>query len=282
MVEAAEPHGPLLAVTTRSRLRSVRFFPAMLLATRRVRRQLARTEGVECWASMVAGPTEFWTVTVWRSRHAMQEFTRSEAHGEIMWRFSRWLSSLWLMRWRPGPHERGSWSGRTLKPEDATASGEQAPSWPVLATSLESLPELASAVGKNGVATWDSSVRARRDRLRVAGAAAVVIRIHTRRRRAPAAAAELRRLRRQLASDPQVLRTVTGLGRPGEAFFLGVWADHDDAVRFLQGEWTHTAVSRWDADFFAAAWLPENEFGHWDGLRVRRERSHQARSARDR
>jgi hypothetical protein len=108
--------GQLLAVTTRSRLRSARLFPAMLLATWAIRRQLARTEGLVRWASLVAGPTEFWTITVWRTRHAMQEFMRSDAHGRIMWRYTRWLDGLWLMRWRPGAVEVGSWAGVTLTP----------------------------------------------------------------------------------------------------------------------------------------------------------------------
>ena len=51
--------GELLAVTTRSRLRGARFFPAMLLASRQVRRQLTRTAGLVHSASLVAGPTEF-------------------------------------------------------------------------------------------------------------------------------------------------------------------------------------------------------------------------------
>jgi heme-degrading monooxygenase HmoA len=56
----------------------------MLLASWQVRRQLTRTAGLVHSASLVAGPTEFWTITVWRSRHAMQEFMRSGAHGRIM------------------------------------------------------------------------------------------------------------------------------------------------------------------------------------------------------
>ena len=50
--------GELLAVTTRSRL-GARFFPAMLLASWQVRRQLTRTAGLVHSASLVAGPTEF-------------------------------------------------------------------------------------------------------------------------------------------------------------------------------------------------------------------------------
>jgi hypothetical protein len=119
--------GQLVAVTTRSRLHSARLFPAMLLATWAIRRQLARTEGLVRWASLVAGPTEFWTITVWRTRHAMQEFMRSDAHGRIMWRYTRWLDGLWLMRWRPGAVEVGSWAGVTLTPPARSARARRRP-----------------------------------------------------------------------------------------------------------------------------------------------------------
>lgn len=267
-----DPRGPLFTVTTRSRLRSVRFFPAMLVGTRQIRRQLARTDGVVRWASLIASPTEFWTITVWRSRHAMQEFTRSDEHGAIMWRFSRWLHSLWIMRWRPGPCELGSWAGLSLAPRDSAASASATAKWPVLTEVLESLPELQSAIGVDGVASYDSSVRARRDRHRVEGAAGVVIRIHTLRRRSPAALLDVVRLRRSLREEPGLLRSVVGVGRPGEVYFLSVFAAHTDAIRLLEGSWVGAAKQRWGDGFWAGAWLPENEFGHWDGLRVRGSR----------
>ena len=97
----------------------------MLLATWAIRRQLARTEGLVRWASLVAGPTEFWTIMVWRSRHAMQEFMRPDAHGRIMWRYTRWLDGLWLMRWRPGAVEVGSWAGVTLTPPTQMRPGPE-------------------------------------------------------------------------------------------------------------------------------------------------------------
>lgn len=272
MTESApERHAELLIVTTRSRLRSARFFPAMLLATLLIRRQLARADGLARSASLIASPTEFWTITAWRSRHAMQEFTRSDEHGKIMWRFSRWLHSLWLMRWRPGPCELGSWSGLSLAPVDAVASPP-----PVSDTDaadvLDSLPLLKSAIGTDGVARYESTREARRERRKVAGAAGVVIAIHAPYRRFAAALRELVRLRRSLRSDPRLLRSVVGIGRPGQVYFLAVFAEHEEAVRFLQGDWTRSARERWDDDFWAGAWLPENEFGHWDGMRVRRER----------
>lgn len=269
--------GPLLAVTTRSRLRGARFFPAMMLATLRIRRQLARTDGLVRFASLVAGPTEFWTISVWRSRHAMQEFTRSDEHGRIMWRFSRWLHSLWLMRWRPGSEELGSWSGLRLAPSQRAQAPAPVQSWPELAGALENLPTLGAAVNEHGVASFASSPDARRDRRRVEGAAGVLIRIKVSRWRSLFALRELVRLRRGLADQPALLRSVVGIGRPGEAYFLSVWADQEAADGFLTGQWAQEAARRWGAGFWAGAWLPENEFGHWDGMRVRRERRRRER-----
>lgn len=266
-----EPHAAgLFTVTTRSRLRSARFFPSMLLATLRIRRQLARADGLVRSASLIASPTEFWTITAWRSRHAMQEFTRSDEHGEIMWRFSRWLHSLWLMRWRPGPCELGSWSGVSLAPVDDGAPPPVLD--PAAAEVLDSLPVLKSAVGADGAARYDSTREARRERRRVAGAAGVVIGIHAPYLRYPVALLDLVRMRRSLRSDPRLLRSVVGIGRPGQVYFLAVFAEHDEAVGFLEGDWTRSAQQRWGDGFWAGAWVPENEFGHWDGMRVRRER----------
>ena len=110
----------LVVLTTRSRLKRARHLPSMLVATMRVRRQLDATDGVVRWASVVAGPTELWTISVWRSRHHMQEFMHSGAHSEIMWLFTRWLRSFWLMRWQPGPDEVGTWDGTRLAIESQT------------------------------------------------------------------------------------------------------------------------------------------------------------------
>ena len=238
--------GRLLAVTTRSRLRSARFFPAMLLATWAIRRQLARTDGLVRWASLVAGPTEFWTITVWRSRHAMQEFMRSDAHGRIMWRYTRWLDALWLMRWRPGAVEVGSWTGVTF-----------APAPPAQVRSARPAPDASSRHG-------------RRPRERVEGAGATVIRIRAPALQTATVLVQLLRLRRRLVTDPDLLRSVVGLGCPGEACFLGIWRAGDRAAGLVDDEWVRRTARRWAGSFWAGQWLPEHEFGHWDGLRLRR------------
>ena len=219
--------GQVLAVTTRSRLRSARFFPAMLLATWAIRRQLARTDGLVRWASLVAGPTEFWTITVWRSRHAMQEFMRSDAHGRIMWRYTRWLDGLWLMQWRPGAVEVGSWAGVTLAPGQVHPGLAATVELDRLRRTPQRLPDLHSVVGPGGSARDPSSRHARRPRAQVEGAQATVVRIRVPALQTPTVLVELLRLRRRLAADPDLLRSVVGLGSPGEICFLGIWRAGD-------------------------------------------------------
>lgn len=236
------PAERLLVVSTHSRLRGVRFFPVMLLASWRIRRQLAVTDGVVRWASIIAGPTEFWTVTVWRSRHAMQEFMRSGAHGEIMWSISRWLSSFWLMRWRAGPAQTGSWDGMALAPT--------------------ALP----ATGPDGPPSYDSAPLVRLRREQLAGASAVLVRTRTPLSGVPASLVRLHRLRGRLRADPDMVRAVLGVGRLGECYLLAVWRDGDGG-HDLVSSGQLTAPGWW-----ASEWLPESEFGHWEGLRLRRER----------
>jgi hypothetical protein len=265
--------GQLLAVTTRSRLRSARFFPAMLLATWTIRRQLAQTDGLVRWASLVAGPTEFWTITVWRSRHAMQEFMRSDAHGRIMWRYTRWLDALWLMRWRPGAVEVGSWAGVTFAPPAQGRAGPEAiTETDRLWRTLQRLPDLHSVVGPDGSARHASSRHAHRPHEQVDGAGATVIRLRAPALQIPTVLVELLRLRRRLAADPDLLRSVVGLGWPGEVCFLGIWRAGDRAAGCLDDEWVRRTASRWTGSFWASQWLSEHEFGHWDGLRLRRLR----------
>lgn len=242
---AATPDaGELLVVTTRSRLRSAWFFPVMLLATRRIRRQLARTEGLVRWASLVAGPTEFWTITVWHGRRAMQEFVGSDAHGEIMWRVSRWLDSLWLMRWRPPATEHGAWDGMRLASPAAPAQPTQPGPWSVRADRPIRRPDLS-------------------------GAGVVVVRLGASRLALPAAIVELARLRRALLADPAVQRTVLGIGGSRQAYLLAVCTDRRTAGGALDGALVAKAAQRWGDRLWVASWRADNEFGHWDGWRLR-------------
>lgn len=265
-------------VTTRSRLKGPWFFPAMMVASMRVRRQLAGDPHVVRWASIVAGPSEFWTITVWHSRFDMQEFMRSGAHDDIMWLFSRWLRSFWLMRWRPGPEEVGQWKGITLgqpepdyeKPQFDAARNE------LLRKALDHLPRLKAATGADGAATYESSPYVRKRRAEVGGAGGAVVHIHTTPLGTPVALTAMRRLRAEFVAEEDCLRSVVGVGRPGDVYLLSVWTERAGAQKMLQSARVREVLARWPDGGWANEWLPENEFGHWDGLRLRRARQRYA------
>ncbi len=307
------PDERLFVVTTRSRLKSARFFPSMMVASMRIRRQLKATGEVVSWASIVAGPTEFWTITAWKSRHEMQEFMRSGAHDEIMWNFAKWLRSFWLMRWRPCALELGAWRGATFAgaapdfagaapdfagaapgdpgpdahgtaaegaPEDAAAedaaAGAERRRRELLAQALEHFPRLKAATGADGAATYDNTPFARRRRSEVGGAGGAVVHIATTLAQTPGALRALRALRRQADSHGGLLRSAVGVSRPGEVYLLALWKDHDGPAELLGSPEVKELAERWPDGFWANMWVPENEFGHWDGLRLRRSRGRYA------
>lgn len=271
------PPARLLVVTTRSRLSSVRFLPGMLLATRRIRRQLAVTDGVVRWASVITGPTEFWTITVWRSRHAMQEFMRSGEHGRIMWQVGRWLASFWLLRSRVGSSELGAWDGLVLR-DDGVVEDDPDLARPISDDDdaavrqevLAGVPGLLSAIGPDGAPHYDSSPAVLRARARLRGTSGLLVRVGGNRAAALPATLALRRLARRLRADPAVLRAVVGVGRPGEVCLLALWRTPDGADRaVLESEDLRAARARWGERLWTGTWLPEGEFGTWDGLRLR-------------
>ncbi len=105
----------MLAITTRNKLRSLRFSLPMVRARRYVAAQLATTPGLIRYVSAIASPTEFLTMTVWENRQAMFNFMSSGAHQEFMWMFTRWSASFWSIRWIPSDAEEGTWQGLSLR-----------------------------------------------------------------------------------------------------------------------------------------------------------------------
>lgn len=268
---SAEPSQKLFTVTTRSRLRGPWYFPHMLIGTLRIRRQLAKTGDVVRWASIIAGPTEFWTITVWNSRHDMHEFMRSGAHDDIMWLFSKWLKSFWLMRWRPGPLEAGEWKGiHMAQPEPRYPADGPRPE--ALERALEHLPKLASAMSDEGTMSYDTTVYARRRRAEVSGSGGGVVHISCPAQATVAALAALRALERECRGDPDYLKGVVGFAKVGQLYLLTVWRHRDGTRRMLRSPQL-AAIRRRFPGAWANEWFPENEFGHWDGLRLRRTRS---------
>lgn len=275
---------PLLLVVTRSRLRRARSLPLVLRANRRIRRQLASTDGIVRFASLVADPTEVWSVTVWRSRHAMQEFMRSGEHGRVLWQVGQVLSSFWLLRSRFTSQQVGTWDGLAMPSAPQTlsssASGPRGATEATLADQvLQGIPRLREATGRDGAASYDRSPQVRLERQRVEGAAGALVRIAVRPAEAPRALRSLRRLAGELRSQEDLLRVVVGVGRVGETLLLALWRVPGGPDRLLNSEWVGAARQRWGDGLWAAAWLPEHEFGTWDGLRLRALGLHLARGS---
>lgn len=267
---------PAFAVTTRSHLEGARFFPSMLIASLRIKRQLKRTPGCMRFASIVAGPREFWTITVWESRDKMMEFMRSGAHEEIMWLFGKWLRSFWLMRWSPTAEEQGCWGEGSLaaSPPAAPAEPEKPQQSEALEAALESLPRLKASTGPRGAPQYDASPMVRRSHKAVAGGAAVVVRLEARRLwQVLAAGRDMRRLSRSVGGHTDALRWVSGRANLRERFLLVVLRDQDACERFLAEPLHERLGERWGSAYWAMAWQAANEFGHWDGFRLRQERS---------
>lgn len=265
---------PEFAVVTRSGLRGLRHFPLMWLASMRVKRQLARTPGCVRWASVVAGPREFWTITAWESRDKMLDFMRSGAHEQIMWLFGKWLKSFWLMRWRPTPDEQGSWKGVSMAREERGSERPQRSPQEeqALSAALDALPSLKASAGAHGAPTYETSPSARRHRRQVTGAAGVTMRIQTSVWEAPRAWRDIRRLHDALDEQSGLLRRAVGLAGPREHYAIAVLRDPDACAEFLDHPDHARLRERWGERYWSMRWEPENEFGHWDGLRLRKER----------
>jgi len=266
--------GVALAVTTRSRLKSVRFFPSMLRASLRIRKQLDASPGCVRFSTIVMGPRDLWTITIWRTRHEMLDFMRSGAHEDIMWDFSRWLESFWLMRWKPSAEESGVWDGMTLgargtpdEPVVARTPEQQA----ALDAALASIPRLRAASGPSGAASLTNAPHQRRAHRMVAGAVGGTMRLEVPTyREGPSAWRSLARLHSSLNDSEDGLRSAFGVA-DARTFYLLAVLRNEDAWRSLQAtELMDDIRRRWPAGMWTMRWDAENEFGHWDGLRLRK------------
>jgi len=76
-----------------------------------------------------------------------------------------------------------------------------------------------------------------------------------------------------MADDERLLRAVAGFGRSGDAFLLTVWQGQEGARQFIGSAPLTAVLAKWPNSSWTNEWLPENEFGHWDGLRLRRNRN---------
>jgi hypothetical protein len=234
----------MIAVTTRNRLKSVRFCLPMLRARALIARQLRRQPGLVRYASGIRGPTEFLTLTVWDSREAMLRFMQSGAHERHMWLFSRWTASFWGMRWEPSADEVGAWAELRLGADQAAST----PRSPLVAVGL--LPPSTPRAGPLGPRPEGVSREPR-------GSGLVAVTALFEGARAMAC-------RRSPPVDEDLVRWSMGLDLPPRRLAISVWQDAPGARQRALARFEH-AGARW-----AMCWQPADyEIGHWDGLRLR-------------
>lgn len=253
----------MLAVTTRNRLHSARFCLPMLRARVLIARQLAETPGLVRYASGIAGPTEFLTLTVWEDKAAMRRFMQSGAHERFMWLFSRWTKSFWGMRWEPGEEEWGTWDGLRL----AGRVARSRPVSPLVAVGL--LPPESPRAGPTGPRAESGPIEPRACGL--FGATAIL--------EGPRALAGVAgvggRLRAEAAGNGDLVRWAVGLDLPPRALVLTLWRDtpvaNGRALELLGRELGAAWALRWQAGDY--------EIGHWEGLRLRQAARRRGRTA---
>lgn len=253
----------MLAVTTRNQLHSARFCVPMLRARLLIARQLASTPGLVRYASGVASPTEFHTLTVWEDKSAMQAFMRSGAHERFMWLFSRWTKSFWGMRWEPSDDEIGAWDGLRLA---GFAVKPRALS-PLVVAGL--LPPDPPRAGPTGPRPASGAVEPRLCNLfgataRFAGASAL-----------SALRSIGRGLRQEAGRNEQLVRWAVGLDLPAQILVTTLWLDSFRARRRAMQLLGHDLGADW-----GIVWQPSDyEIGHWDGLRLRQAARQTTRQA---
>jgi len=247
----------MIAVTTHSQTRGLRYTMPMLLAGRLIERQLRDASGCERYANVMVGPREFWTLTIWRDAVDMQRCMRDGAHGRVTWQQPHWLECYWGMRWRPGDHTSGEWEGDALEwPESATGASDSDSGDRPLAT----MPSwMQAALGKSVMT----------EQRQLAGAAGATYRLRVPPWWIPSALRDLRRLRRTAAADPDSFRLSLGVGTGGALYLLVISTSREGLDRLRSSSEHGQFLSRWGDRTWWSTWEPESEFGHWESQRLR-------------
>jgi quinol monooxygenase YgiN len=95
-----DPEGEYLVVLTYLPLTRLSRLPAFLRYVRRIRGQLAGTEGLVGY-SLLARPlrSRYWTLSVWRDRAALDDFVRRPPHRDAMAELPRALQGFRTTVW---------------------------------------------------------------------------------------------------------------------------------------------------------------------------------------
>ena len=106
------PDRVYIVMASRLPLKAHRFIPGFLVDTLRIRRQLARTEGLVAYAlnAQLARKT-FWTYSVWTDQESLAAFAGTEPHQRIVQRLrSRMDESRFDFQLRRGAEIPSDWS----------------------------------------------------------------------------------------------------------------------------------------------------------------------------
>jgi hypothetical protein len=80
----------------------------------------------------------------------------------------------------------------------------------------------------------------------------------------------LRELRKDLLAGGDALGCAIGPASATDFFVLALFRSPDAWKRFRSSDRVSAIVRRWPRRVWSMRWNPEHEFGHWDGLRMRR------------
>ncbi len=225
----------MLAVTTRNKLKSIRFYPHMLLARGNIRAQLKQTPGLLRWADAVASPTEFFTFTVWENKQTMFNFMSGDAHRDMVWMFARWSDEFWSMRWGPTENECGAWDGMSLKCAGTNDFRVAPPPIPSLART----PRTGGFVSPEACAVTALVALSKKS----------CPRLDFKKRAANGA-------------SPKLLRWAVGDGANELRLHITLWREYEPRLaKELAAELPNAWVMEWKPGDY--------EIGHWNGMRLR-------------
>ena len=111
----------MICVMTRFRLNHVRHLISMYLAFRGMRADLDAAPGLVRYAFLVEGPHACYTLSIWESEAALEQFANVPSHIAALRRAQRWCREIWSSYWQFDAVSRSAqeWPGPA--------------SWPILA-----------------------------------------------------------------------------------------------------------------------------------------------------
>ncbi|MGH9104368.1 MAG: ATP-binding protein [Acidimicrobiales bacterium] len=247
----------MIAVTTLSRAKGLRYTLPIFLAGRRIGRELRDAPGCQRYTSVIAGQREFWTLTIWRDASEMRKCMRGGTHGRVMWTQPYWLECYWGMQWRPGRHQSGEWEGDAWQWPDGQVPRQSLPPSPGMLPTLPSW--MQAALGRTVPL----------ERRQIAGAAGATYRLRVPPWQVPAALRDLRQLRQVAAADPDFFKPSLGLGTDRALYLLVVATTPGGLERFRTSSGHKCFLQRWGDRLWWSTWEPDCEFGQWESRRLR-------------